>query len=143
LRKTLDLDPNFPDAYYWLAITQRASGKHEEAIAHIQRGLNLSGGDVRMRCLLAACKARAGHKEEAFAQLQELSRLAEERYVSPVLLANVYLSLGDFDAMFDLLENGFQERDPLLLQLLRAPALDVVRAHPRFQDLQRRLGIAP
>jgi serine/threonine protein kinase/Tfp pilus assembly protein PilF len=143
LRKTMDLDPNFPDTYFWFAITQRDSGKHEEAIALIQKGLNLTGDDVRMRCLLAACKAHDGHKEEALAQLQQLLRLAEQRYVSPVFLSTVYLRLGDFDTMFDLLEKGFQERFPSLRMVLCGPSFDVLRTHPRFQDLQRRLDLAP
>jgi eukaryotic-like serine/threonine-protein kinase len=143
LRKTLEMDPNFPEAYYWFSLTQWACGKYEEAIAHIQKGITLSGGAVRMRCLLAACQAFAGHKDEALNQLQELLRLAERRYISPVHLSQVYFGLGDFDAMFDLMEKGFREHDPGLRGLLRLQALEVLHPDPRFQDLLRRLGIVP
>ena len=142
-RKTLEMDPNFPDAHAWLAGTQWATGKYEEAIAHIQKGLALSGGDVRMRCALAAWKGATGQKEEALTELSELLTLAEQRYVSPVLLSFVYLGLDDFDTLFGLLEKAFQERDPSLRPTLRGPAFDVLRPHPRFQDLLCRLGIAP
>ncbi len=141
-RKTLDLDPNFPDAHFWLAVTYWNSGKREEAIAHVQKGLTLSGGDVRMRCVLAAFEASTGHRELALAQLRELLTLAEQRYVSPAHLSQVYFGLEDFDTMFDLLEKAFQERDPTVRLLLRGPAFDVLRPHPRFQDVERRLGIA-
>ncbi len=142
LRKTLDLDPNLPDAHFWLAVTYWNSGKREEAIAHIQKGLTLSGGDVRMRCVLAAFEATTGHREVALAQLRELLTLAEQRYVSPAHLSQVYFGLEDFDTMFDLLEKAFQERDPTVRLLLRGPAFDVLHPHPRFQDVERRLGIA-
>jgi serine/threonine protein kinase/Tfp pilus assembly protein PilF len=143
LRKALELDPNFSDAHYWLALTHWLREKYDEALAHIQRAFTLSGGDVRILCVFAALKALAGHKEEALIQLQELLKLAEQKYVAPVLLSLVYFGLGDFDTMFDLLEKSFQEQDHSLRPLLRFQYLDVLRLDPRFQDLQRRLGIAP
>ena len=56
LRKTLEMDPNFPDVHSWLAYIEWHSGKRDEAIASMQKGLILSGGDVRMRCVLAGFK---------------------------------------------------------------------------------------
>jgi len=141
LRMTLDMDPNFSDALLFMAATQWHAGKREEAITHVEKGLALSGGDVRMRCVLATYKAFTGHKEEALAQLEELLSLAEQRYVSPVHLSQVYFGLGDLDKAFDLLEKGFQEKDPAFRVVIRIPGLDVLRPHPRFQDLQRRVGI--
>jgi len=141
LHKTLEIDPNFPDAHYRLALAQRASGKYDEAIAHIQKGLTLSGSDIRMRCTLAALEADTGHRETALAQLQELLRLAEQRYISPVLLLHVYIALKDFDTAFDLLERAVQGRDPLLHSALRSRSLDILRPDPRFKHLLHRLGI--
>jgi Flp pilus assembly protein TadD len=144
LHKTLEMDPNFPDAHFWFAATLWVSGNREEAISHMQKSLALSGGDVRMRCVLAAYKALAGHKEEALVHLKELLTLAKQRYVSPAHLSQVYFGLGEIDKMFDLMEEGFQERDPALRPFFRLPALmDALETHPRFQDMQRRLGIAP
>jgi tetratricopeptide (TPR) repeat protein len=143
LRKTLELDPNFPDAHYWLALTHWMREKYDEALAHIQHAFTLSGGEVRILCVFSALKALAGHKEEALIQLQEFLKLADQKYVAPVLLSGVYFGLGDFDTMFDLLEKGFQGQDLTLRYSLRLQCFDVLRLNPRFQHLQRRLGIAP
>ena len=143
LRKTLEMDPNFPDAYYWFAMIGLNSGKYDEALIHIQKALTLSGGDVRMRCTSAALEALAGHKEEALTQLQRLLRLAELRYVSPVYLSMVYFGLGDLDSMCEFLEKGFQEQDPSLRPAFSSPFFDVLHSNQCFQDLRRRLGIAP
>jgi tetratricopeptide (TPR) repeat protein len=142
LRKTLEMDPNFAETHYYFALTRWAMGELKEAIAHIEKGLVLSGGEVRMRCFLAAFKALSGRKEEAAGHLHELLTLAQERYVSPTHLAMVFFGLGDFDGMFELLEASFRERSPLLRVAISFPGFDVVRPDPRFQDLQRRLGIA-
>lgn len=96
---------------------------------------------MRMRCSLAAYKAFAGCKEEALAHLEVLLSLPDKRYASPVHLSQVYSGLGELDKACDLLEKGFQDREPVLRILIRLPAFDVLRPHPRFQDLLRRIGI--
>jgi serine/threonine protein kinase/Flp pilus assembly protein TadD len=140
LRKTLEIDPNYPDAHFWLAVTFFHSGRRDEAIAQIQKGLVLSGGDIRMRCALAAWEAMIGHKETALAHLAEILNLGERRYVSPVHLSHVYFGLGDLERMLDLLEKGFEERDPALRPVLALPDVSVLLGpHPRFQDLVQRI----
>lgn len=138
LRKALELDPSYPQAHLWLALALFLLGRQDEAFAQIQKGL--TAGDIWMRCQLAAFEAVAGHKETAMSQLQEILSLAEHRYVSPVHLAQVYLGLGDFDKVFELLEKAFQEREPALRVLIISPALeDLAHGDPRLQDLVRRV----
>ena len=140
LRKSLEMEPNYAYAHLWLASTLFHSGRYDEAIAQMQKGLTMSGGDMWMRCVLCSMLAFAGHRETALAQLQEILSLAEHRYVSPVHLSQVYLGLGEFDRVFDLLERGFQERDPALHALIALPVVrDTADRDPRFQDLVSRL----
>ena len=117
--------------------------KMEEAFAHIQQGITLSGGDVRMRCALISLKAATGRKEEARNELQELLDLAEQTYISPFHLALAYLGFGDFNKVFDMLEKAFQERSPLLRFLKVIASFDVLRPDPRFQDLLHRVWLTP
>ena len=81
--KTLDMDPNFPETHHSVAMLYLHFGKIEAAISHVQQGITLSDGAVRMRCHLAYLKAVSGCAQEAQSQLQELLGLAESRYVSP------------------------------------------------------------
>ena len=95
-----------------------------------------------MRLVLTAYESLAGHKEEALADMQEILSQAQHRYVSPVHLANAYLGLDDFEKAFDLMEKGFQERNPILRTFIALPFLDLPypRTHdPRLQDLVRRI----
>ena len=91
-RKTLEMEPDFAQAHAWLAVALFNSGNREEGIAQIQKGLNLSGGDVWMRCLQAAFEGLTGQKEKAMAHLQEILSLTAQRYVSPVHLSQVYFT---------------------------------------------------
>src|SRR5947209_1859618 len=60
LLKTVGMEPNFPEAHFYLMAVYGHTGKMEEAFAHIQQGITLSGGDVRMRCALISLKAATG-----------------------------------------------------------------------------------
>ena len=140
LRKALELDSNYSDANAWLAVIFFHSGRREEAITQMQKCLDLSGGNIWMRCGLAAWKGLVGRKEEALAHLKEILSQAERRYVSPVHLSQVYFGLGDLEKALELLNKGFEERDPALRVLLALPGVqDLTQHDPRFQDLVRRI----
>jgi len=139
-RTTLEMDPSSARVHLWLGTSLFHSRRHEEAITQAQKALTLSEGDMWMRCVLAAYEGLTGHKEKALAQLQEILSLAEHRYVSPVHLSQVYFGLEDLDKGFDMLEKGFQERDPILRVAIALPALrDLIHHDPRYQDLVRRI----
>jgi eukaryotic-like serine/threonine-protein kinase len=137
LVETLRMDPNFVEAYIWLAFTYTKSGKNEDAIAQLRKALRLSGDSVRFRSILACLQGFAGQTTEAQAQLEELLTLAKERYISPVHLSYIYFSLGELNMMFDLLEKAFQDRDLNLVWFFAAPDFDGLRSDPRFQHLLR------
>ena len=73
--------------------------------------------------------------------LQEWLRRSETGYVSPYMIATVYVSLGQKDKAFEYLEKAYQERSPDLPYFLRADLrMDSLRSDPRFQDLLRRMN---
>jgi hypothetical protein len=51
-----------------------------------------------------------------------------------------YIHLRETDTALDYLERSFNERVGWMLMIGREPALDVLRHHPRFQALVRRIG---
>ena len=69
--------------------------------------------------------------------------MSKQRYVSPYLIAIVYVGLGDKDQAFAWLDKAFQDRSSLLLWLKVEPQFDSLRDDPRFQDLLRRVGLTP
>jgi tetratricopeptide (TPR) repeat protein len=142
LLKTLEMDPNFPEAHGFLGLVYWWHGEPDKAAAHLQKGNLLSGDSVRMRCLLAALKAHSGQLEEAKSQFDVLLREAQQRYISPVYLSLVYLCLDEIDNMFRMLELAYQERSNILPLLNAWPIVDTIRSDQRFQNLLRRLNLA-
>ena len=70
-----------------------------------------------------------------------MQQIAEQRYVSPYYRALAALGLGDKEQALDWLEKACEERSCWMVNLHVEPAMDLIRAHPRFQNLLRRVRL--
>jgi eukaryotic-like serine/threonine-protein kinase len=59
---------------------------------------------------------------------------------SPNAIAIFYSLAGNTDEAFAWLEEGYRQRDPVMVNVRGMPAFDPLRSDPRFDDLVRRIG---
>jgi hypothetical protein len=64
-----------------------------------------------------------------------------DRWVSPVVIANVHFALREADEGFRWLEKALEARDSRFLYIRLHPAYDGYRDDPRYIDLMRRAGL--
>jgi len=141
LRKTLELDSNFGHAHRLLGEAFGKRGMFEEGIAEMQKALALSGGSrAYYLAQLAKAYALSGRSGEALKILDELTELAQRKYVAPTNFAIIYIGLGKKDLAFDWLEKAYEERSSFLTELKVEPMFDSLRSDPRFQDMLRRMN---
>ena len=95
LRRTLDMDANFPFAHLCLGWAYEQKGMFDEAIAEFQKGSSLSGGEPTMVGALGHAYAVSGRKDRAQNVLVELKQQSRRRYVAPYEIAVIYIGLGD------------------------------------------------
>jgi tetratricopeptide (TPR) repeat protein len=141
LRRTVDLDPNYPVTYWILGLLLRKTGRYELAITEGEKGVKLSGGSPIMRAALAHTLAAAGRTKEALEMLDDLTKLANQKYVSPYFLAGIYVGLGESDRAIKYLEKCYEEHSHWLIYLHIDPSLDGLRGNRDFQGLLRRVGL--
>jgi tetratricopeptide (TPR) repeat protein len=128
-------------AHYRLAEGYEGSGQTLHAIPEYQKAVELSQGDQDAIAALAHAYAATGRKAEAQKILHEFLRQSETSYVSPYMIATVYVSLGNKDNAFEYLEKAYQERSSDLPYFLKFDLrVDSLRSDPRFQDLMRRMN---
>ncbi|HTT69519.1 MAG TPA: protein kinase [Gemmatimonadales bacterium] len=135
LEKTLRLNAEFGAAYYFLGHAYIAMGRFDEAVAPLERAVRLQGGSAETMAAQATAHAFAYQRPQAEALLADLERRAHETYVSPALLAQVQLALGDQAAALDRLEEAAARRAADVVWLKVHPIYDAVRGHPRFRAL--------
>jgi TolB-like protein/Tfp pilus assembly protein PilF len=141
LRRTLELDPNYPVSYWILGLLLRKTGHYELAIREGEKGVKLSGGSPLLRAALAHTLAAAGRTKEALQTLDDLKKLAKQRYVSPYFFAGVHIGLGEDDRAIEYLEKAYEERSHWLIYLHIDPSMDSLRYNARFKDLLRRVAL--
>jgi tetratricopeptide (TPR) repeat protein len=141
LRRTVELDPNYPVTYWILCLVLRKMSRYDLAIAEGEKGVNLSGGSVLIRAALAQTLGTAGSREKALAILDDLTKLAKQKYVAAYFFALIHIGLGEDDRAIEYLEKSFEEHSHWLIYLHIDPSLDALRSHPSFQDLLQRVGL--
>ena len=141
LRRTVELEPNYPVTYWILGLSLRKTGCYELAVTEGQKGVNLSGDSPLMRAALAHTLGAAGRTSEAVQMLDDLIKLATQRYVAPYFLAGIHIGLGENEHAIELLEKSYEEHSHWLIYLHMDPSMDGLRQDPRFQDLLRRVGL--
>ncbi len=141
LQRTVELDPNYPMTYWILGLIYRKTTRYDLAIGAGEKSVSLSGGSPLMRAALAQTFATASAAQQAIQVLDDLQKLAKQRYVVPHYFAGIYVGLGEHDRALEYLEKSYAEHCHWLIYLHIDPSMDDLRNDPRFQDLLRRVGL--
>jgi tetratricopeptide (TPR) repeat protein len=135
-RRILERDPDDQLGRYGLGLVYEAQGKFIEAESTFEEPYRQSRFDLIATYAAAGDKATARHRLTA-----ELHRLqAENSYIRPGYLAEVYTNLGEKDEALFWLERGYREHDVWLALLKVWPRFDPLRTDPRFQNLVKRMN---
>ena len=140
-RKTVEMDPNFHEARLFLGRALVHRGMYAEAIAELERAVELSGRRTFTLAGLGYACAVAGQRERAEKIAAELEARFEQSYVPAYYIAQVHAGLGDRERAFSWLERAYADRDSLLVNAGVDPHLDSLRSDSRFVDLSRRIGL--
>ena len=100
----------------------------------------LNRGSAETIAALGYVHAIAGKKETALTLLKELIQLSGERYVSPVLIAQIHAGLKERDQAFDYLDKAYQSRSTDLIWLKVRPVFNSIHSDPRFDELCEKIG---
>ncbi len=100
-------------------------------------------GDAAAIMLLAAVSAFTGNRKEADRHLARLLDTARDSYVPAVYFAYIYAIANDLDSAFAWLQHAVEERSSDLIFLRLQPALNNLRADPRFAELEHEIWGRP
>jgi TolB-like protein/DNA-binding winged helix-turn-helix (wHTH) protein/Flp pilus assembly protein TadD len=142
LQKAFAMDPHFPKAHLTLGIIHLRRAMYPEAIREFQTSLEHGGVRPELMSLFGYAYARSGNRAQALKMLGDIQELKRQgTAVEPSELAVIEIGLGNADQALAWLEKGYDQRDDGLLRLKVDPMFEPLRSDPRFQDLERRVGL--
>src|SRR5678815_1759516 len=140
-QRLIDLDPSFWPSHQTLAIVLVKQGRYADALTEVQKSVELANRSNAPLALLGHVYARMGRQGEAEAVIKELEKRYADKQADGRDLAVVYAGLDDKNKAFEWLEKSFKDRGVFLVFLKLEPLLEPLRSDPRWNDLERRVGI--
>src|SRR5215469_6110953 len=137
----VEVDPNMTLCYWTLGTAYEQIGKYEAAIEAYEKGIALGGALAHSIAFTARVRAKMGEKEKAWDAIRELERLSKTQFIPLLALAAVYDGLEERNHAIVALERAYKNRETNLVQMKTLHQFDTIRDDPRFQDLERRIGL--
>src|SRR5215467_2612871 len=136
LRKSLDLDRHYPEARLYDGLLHFQQEDYEAVIQC------LSSSPVPLYIgLMAAAHARKGSESRARKCIDELSRLAERQYVTPLAEAFAAIGIGDHDLAFHRLEEAIEQKTNFVNLIAVEPFFKPLRSDGRFSRLLKTISL--
>ncbi len=133
--KTLQMEDDTAEAWYWIALASAWKGEHDESVEAAKKAIALDPDTPFTHAGLAYVHSMAGRDEAALAML----RNAESQGWPFAEVGLVYAWLGDLDEAFAHMERAFEERPSGLHYIAADPAADPMRSDPRWTEFLERL----
>ncbi|MCI0334119.1 MAG: tetratricopeptide repeat protein [Planctomycetes bacterium] len=131
-RECLDLDPDYPDAFFGLGLVATDRGEYEEAIERYQDVARLDGDDPRVPVLLAKNLLLAGRAEDAVLILEQHVTTQRTSVEAWEMLGQAHLQAQQFDRAAQCFEVAVES-----LPTLRDALYGLARSHAGLGDTQK------
>ena len=139
--KLIELDPNFPAAYQYIALSYARQGRFAEAISSAEKSVEMGNRSGIALGDLGFVYALAGRNEQARSIIKELEAKYARGEAKPLFIAVVYAGLAEKEKMFEWLEKGVEERSGQLAEIRWQMPFDPFRDDPRFKSLLKRMNL--
>src|SRR5437660_4637415 len=98
LKRAMELNPNYPQAYGWNGMRLTMVGKYDEALSWLQRGLEIDPTSNGINFYKGVTLAVSGRRDEAIQQFKKLQEMDPTFPWAHSFLSRIYVWNGDYAA---------------------------------------------
>jgi serine/threonine-protein kinase len=142
--------PGYGEAFRWRAMAHLFLGDLAKAQADIATARSLSNSTMGGERSDAVVAAQAGDEATARRILDSFLERSGREWIPPLMIAQAYQALGEYDDAFGWYDRAYHSRDHILAVLhtdrsfqLSPPGASDITCDPRWESLIRRIGLAP
>ena len=143
LRKLLEANPDFIPALANLGCILAASGKYPEARVELQRVAALGGNKHYLEELAPLVSEASGNHRQSQKQIEDILRNWKPNEDADARVAFLYSEMGDKENTLRYLKMAYRNHSWSLLLIKENPTFDFLRSDPRFQSLEKQIGLIP
>jgi Putative Zn-dependent protease, contains TPR repeats len=136
-----EVDPNMTLNYMTLGVAYEQQGRYREAVEAHEKGIALGGAHAFSTAFISHACARSGEQGKARDKLRELQEMSKTRYVPSVAFVIAYEGLMEKELALESLNRACENRETNLVLIKVWPHFDMLRDDPRFQEVERRVGL--
>ena len=137
----IEVDPHMTLSYLTLGTAYEQKGMYQESITPYEAGLALGGAVALQKGMLGHVYAVSGERAKAWEILHELEDLSKTSYIPLIDSVWVYEGLGEIELAIECLQKACEKRETLIIYIKVWPQCDRIRDDPRFQEIERRVGL--
>jgi serine/threonine-protein kinase len=139
-RAVIDRAPDFRLGYLALCVALTFKDEYAEAIAACETAWSMSGNPENL-ARLAGAHALAGNESEVRRIETQIREIARQRYVSPLVMGQLYARTGEDHQAIEWLRRGVETRTGWITEIGSDPTFEHLRRYPEFQELLARLNL--
>lgn len=141
LHNILEANPDFIPALTNLGYILAASGKYPEARVELQRVAALSGNKSYLETLAPLVSEASGNHRQSQKQIEDILHNWKPNEDADARVAFLYSEMGDKENTLHYLEMAYRNRSWSLVLIKEEPTFDFLRSDPRFQSLEKQIGL--
>ena len=138
----LESTPNDVGLHKMLANSYHCTGKNKESAEMLVKMFSLSGMPEFAETLKHSFE-HGGYEAVARSQIHLMEHQPPGQYLSVVDLARLYGQLGQREKTLALLEEGYRQHSPLLLDIQNDCSFDFLHNDERYRSLVQKIGLPP
>ncbi len=138
----LESTPNDAWLHYILSDAYRCDGKDKESVEKLAQFFSLISMPEYAESLRHAFE-QGGYDAVLRSQIHGLEHQSPAQYLSVVELAGLYAQLGQGEKAMSLLEEGYSQHSPLLLDIQNECSFDLLHNDEHYRALIRKIGLRP
>jgi tetratricopeptide (TPR) repeat protein len=134
INDALELDPNYSNGHHWKGVALGYLGRYGEAIASLEKALEITGGEGLANLDLLAVKIQMGKKDEVLPVIESME------FIDPMDAAKLYTMMGMHERAIDWIEKGYENRSVMMVTLKNMWMWDPLRNEPRFVEIYEKMN---
>ena len=137
----LENEPKYVASYRAFSYIHEHQGQYDKAVEELNTALGFAREDPTVLSAMGRLLALQKKPDEARGIIARMREIETRKHVSPILFAEVYAELGDFDTAMAELDKAVGEHSAYMPLIADRLTLKALRGDPRFIALLKRLKI--